>query len=144
MKKEQIFEAMRNNPVFHLATIDGDQPRCRAMLLYNADENGITFHTGAMKDVYKQISLNPSVELCFYDIGSNVQVRVSGKLEEIEDNALKDQICDHPSRAFLKPWKESGPLADFYSTFKVFCLKDGKATTWTMETNFDPKVEIPL
>ncbi len=144
MKKEEIFELMRKNPVFHLATIDDGKPRCRAMLLYSADENGIVFHTGAMKDVFKQISKNSNVELCFNDFKNNIQVRVSGKLEEVVDNAYKDEICAHPSRAFLKPWRESGPLKDFYSTFKVFRLKNGKATIWTMETNFAPKTEVLL
>jgi len=97
-----------------------------------------------MKDVFKQISKNPNVELCFNDYKNNVQSRVSGKLEEVEDNAYKDEICAHPSRAFLKPWRESGPLENFYSTFKEFRLKNGKAIVWTMETNFAPKVEILL
>lgn len=144
MTKEELFELMRNNPAFHLATIDGNQPRCRAMFLFSADDNGIIFHTGAMKDVYKQIAKNPNVELCFNDFKSNIQVRVSGKLEEIDDNDFKDQICAHPSRAFLKAWRESGSLENFYSAFKVFRLKNGKAVTWTMETNFAPKVEISL
>jgi len=30
---------MRENPVFHLATIDDGKPRCRSMLLYSADDN---------------------------------------------------------------------------------------------------------
>jgi len=144
MTKEQIFELMRNNPVFHLATVEGNQPRCRALLLYKADENGIIFHTGSMKDLYKQIKENPNAELCFNDFKNNIQVRVAGKLEEIEDIRLKDEISAHPSRTFLKPWRESGQLSDFYSTFKVFQLKNGKAIIWTMDTNFAPKNIIDL
>ncbi|HAJ78933.1 MAG TPA: pyridoxamine 5'-phosphate oxidase [Fibrobacteres bacterium] len=144
MTKEEIFKLMGNNPGFHLATVEGNQPRCRGMFLFSADENGIVFHTGAMKDVYRQIAANPNVELCFNDSKSNTQIRVSGRLEEVNDNNFKDQICTHPSRAFLKPWRESGPLADFYSSFKVFCLKNGKALVWTMQTNFAPKNEISL
>lgn len=51
MKKEEMFELMRNNPGFHLATIEDNLPHCRGMFLFSADENGIVFHTGAMKDV---------------------------------------------------------------------------------------------
>jgi uncharacterized pyridoxamine 5'-phosphate oxidase family protein len=144
MEKQGLFELMRNNPAFHLATVDGDKPRCRGMFLYKADDNGIVFHTGAMKDVYKQIHANPNVELCFNDYKANAQVRVSGTLEEINDNAVKDEICAHPSRAFLKPWRESGALENFYATFKVFRLKNGKAVFWSMATNFAPKEEIVL
>lgn len=112
------------------------------MLLYKADENGIIFHTGIMKDVYGQVVNNPKVELCFN--GNGTQVRVSGELEIVDDNNLKDEISEHPTRKFLKPWKESGELNDFYKTFVVFRLKNGTATTWTIEKNFAPKELIKL
>lgn len=144
MNKKEIFELMTANPGFHLATVDGDQPRCRGMFLYRADENGIIFHTGSMKDVYKQITKNPKVELCFNDFQKGIQIRVAGKLELLEDQALKEEIYEHPTRKFLKVFRESGDLGDFDKTFKVYRLKSGKAVCWTMETNFAPKVEIEL
>lgn len=144
MTKEEIFTLMQANPSMHLATMDGDQPRVRAMFLYRADERGIIFHTGRMKEVSDQIDANPKVELCFNDQESYTQVRVSGTLEEIDDNDFKDEICAHPSRAFLKPWRESGPLENFYETFRVFALEKGKAKVWTMATNFAPKEIVSL
>ncbi|MDH7578976.1 MAG: pyridoxamine 5'-phosphate oxidase family protein [Bacillota bacterium] len=144
MNKYEIFDLMNQNPVFFLATADDNQPRVRGMLLYKADESGIVFHTGAMKDVYKQVMKNPKVELCFNDFKRNIQVRVSGELEVVDDNNLKDEILEHPSRQFLKPWKESGSLQDFYNSFIVFRLKNGTAVIWTIDTNFAPKTEIKL
>ena len=55
MKKEQIFEILNGNLIFFLATVDGTEPRVRGMMLYKANESGITFHTGPHKDVYHQI-----------------------------------------------------------------------------------------
>lgn len=144
MTKELLYELMNSNPAFHLATIDGNVPRVRGMLLYKADETGIVFHSGAMKEVYKQVLECPTVELCFNDFKKGIQVRVNGELEIIDDNALKDEISEHPTRSFLKPWKESGELADFYKAFVVFRLENGIATTWSLETNFAPKEEIRL
>jgi len=144
MTSQEIIELINRNPVFHLATVEGDQPRVRGMMLYKADESGIVFHSGIMKDVYRQVVNNPKVELCFNDFKNNVQVRVSGKLEIVDDNNLKDEICEHPSRQFLRGWRESGSLQDFYKSFVVFRLKNGTATTWTMETNFAPKEFIQL
>ena len=37
---------------FYLATVEGDQPRVRAMGLYQADESGFTFFTESVKAVY--------------------------------------------------------------------------------------------
>lgn len=144
MNKQEIFELVRKNPAFHLATVEGDQPRCRGMFLYRVDEEGIVFHSGAMKPVHSQIAANPKVELCFNDFQNGVQVRVAGKLEIVEDNKLKDEIYAHPSRGFLKLWRESGELKNFYEQFKVYRLKDGRAVVWTMATNFAPKEEIVL
>lgn len=142
MTKKEIFQLMRENPAFFLATVDEDQPRVRGMLLYKADENGIIFHTGIMKDVYNQVVKNPKVELCFN--GKDTQVRVSGQLEIVDDNSIKDEISNHPTRQFLKPWRESGELGDFYKAFVVFRLKNGVATKWTIQNNFKPKELIQL
>ena len=138
----EILLFANQNPSAWLATNEGDQPRVRGMMLYKADENGIIFHTGTMQDVFKQLTENKKAELCFNTNG--VQIRVRGELELVDDNNLKDEISNHPSRTFLKPWRESGALSDFYKTFAVFRMKNGIAITWTMETNFAPKVDIQL
>ena len=138
MGKEELFKIMNENPAFHLATMDGDQPRVRGMLLYRADEEGIIFHTADIKDVYGQIKKNPKAELCFN--GPALQVRVSGVLEEIDDDKLKEEIYQHPTRQFLRNWKEQGIDVDL----KVFCMKNGTAVTWTMADNFSKKEPIQL
>ncbi|MBN3033146.1 MAG: pyridoxamine 5'-phosphate oxidase family protein [Candidatus Saganbacteria bacterium] len=144
MNKAEIFELINKNPAFHLATVEGDQPRCRGMFLYRADDDGIVFHTGSMKDVYAQLKRNPKAELCFNDFHSNVQVRVSGKLEEIEDKAYKDEVAAHPTREFVRKWRAAGLVPDFYNEFKVYRLKHAQAVVWTMATNFAPKEYIKL
>lgn len=144
MTKEEIFALMQANPAFHLATVEGDQPRVRAVFLYRADEEGIVFHTGAMKDLYRQIEAHPKVELCFNDNQNGVQVRVAGTMEQIRDKAYKDELASHPTREFIRRWRAAGLLKDFYNDFIVYRLKHGKAVTWTMQTNFAPKEYISL
>jgi len=138
MRKDEIFQLMNENPVLHLATVDGDQPRVRGMLLFRADEEGIIFHTASTKDVFAQIQKNPKVELCFQGNGS--QIRVTGVLELIEDVALREEIYNHPTRTFLQAWKENG-IDDL---LQVFILKNGTAVEWTMDKNFDEKKYIEL
>lgn len=138
MNKAEILDFLNSNPVCHLATIDGDQPRVRGMLMYRADENGILFHTGSFKDLYKQMQQNPNVELCFSSADSSKQVRVSGKAEFIEDHSLKEEIVN--KRSFLKPWVEE----QGYDMLKVLRVTNCTATVWTMETNFEPKKYVQL
>ena len=145
MNKQEIFDFITGCGVLYLATADGDEPRVRAMMLYRADENGILFHTGPIKEVYKQIIQNPKVELCFYDPQKNMQIRVRGKLEKSDNRALKEEIANHPSRVFMQSWKANCETEeDFYNMFSVFSLKNGIANVWTFESNFKPKEDIML
>ena len=138
MTKSEVFEFIKNNPVFALATAEDNKPHVRMMMVYRADENGIIFNTGENKDVHKQLSGNGNVEMCFYNAEQGRQIRISGSVEEIEDLKLKKQVVkDFP---FLKEWVDR----EGYDVLVAYCLKGGKATVWTMETNFKPKEFIQL
>jgi pyridoxamine 5'-phosphate oxidase len=138
MNKSEILALINANPACHLATVEGNAPRVRGILLYRADENGLIFHTGSTKDLHKQLSKNPRVEFCFNDFQKGVQVRVSGSVEKVEDMVLKKEIV--AKREFLKPWVEKSG----YDMLAVYRIRKGRATIWTMETNFAPKTYVDL
>ncbi len=138
MTKEQVLEFVTKNPVFSLATIDGSRPRVRTMMLYKADADGIIFCTGRNKAVSKQLQSNPAAELCFYNPEQGRQVRIEGTVEMLDDLELKKKVVE--AFPFLKPWVES----EGYEVMITYRLQNAKATTWTMETNFDPKEYIQL
>ena len=145
MTKQEIFDFINTQQAFHLATAEGDEPRVRAMMLYKAGEDGIYFHTGPFKEVYRQIMQNPSVQMCFYDPAQNLQVRVRGKLEMVSSPALKQEIAAHPSRVFMQAWKaRCATEEEFYGMFDVFRLQNGTANAWTFASNFAPKEDIAL
>ena len=138
MTKEEIMEFINANLACNLATVEGDKPHVRGMMAYKADENGIIFHTGSAKDLYKQIQTNPNVEVCFYSAEKNIQVRVEGKAVIKDDMALKEEIVE--ARPFLQPWVE----ARGYEMLAVFQVTECSAYAWSMETNFAAKVPIKL
>jgi pyridoxamine 5'-phosphate oxidase len=138
MDKNDIMGFLRRNPVAFLATCEGNKPHVRGMLMYRADDNGIILHTGKSKDLQKQLENNPEVELCFFSQQENKQIRVSGRVQEVQDEALKKEIVEN--RTFMKPWIEKHGLA----ILTVWRLKSGKATVWTMESNFAPKSYVQL
>ena len=140
MNKSEIFEFLNSNPAFHLATLDGGEPRVRGMLLYRADENGIMFNTGKMKDLHKQLTSNPRVEMCFSNnkFDDLVQIRISGQVELVEDLDLKKEVVQE--REFLKPWVDKMG----YDFLAVYRMRNGIATVWTMKTNFEPKELVYL
>jgi pyridoxamine 5'-phosphate oxidase len=137
MTKEQILQFLNEHPSFSLATCDGIIPHVRILMLHKADETGIYFMVGKFKDVYRQLSLNPSVELCFYK--ENFQVRISGIVEKLDkDLDMKKEILE--ARPFLKPWIDQVG----FKYMAVFRVKDGVATTWSLETENQPKSFIQL
>jgi pyridoxamine 5'-phosphate oxidase len=137
MDKLKILEFLSANPEFQLATSDGNIPHVRTLMLHKADETGIYFMVGKMKDVYRQLSLNTNVELCFHK--DNFQVRISGQVESLDkDIDLKKEIL--AARPFMKPWID---LVGF-KHMAVFRLKNGIATTWSLETETEPKTFLEL
>jgi pyridoxamine 5'-phosphate oxidase len=130
MTREQIIEFLNANPMCHLATCAGSQPRVRGMMMYRADSSGLMFHTGDYKALAKQLLANKHVEACFNS--QDTQVRVAGVVEIVEDMGLKKEIV--AARSFLKPWVEKHG----YDLLVVFRVTQCQAAVWTMATNFEP------
>ena len=140
MEKHEIISFINANPACYLATVEGDKPHVRGMLIYRADKDGIIFHTGKVKDLHKQLMVNPKVELCFNNHQTNVQVRVSGVAELQNDTRLIMEIVE--SRPFLKQITETDLCGcDLLAVYRV---KKCMATVWTMETNLATKTHIKL
>jgi pyridoxamine 5'-phosphate oxidase len=137
MTKEEIIQFMNENPALSIATCDGNVPHVRTLLLHKADETGIYIMVGKFKDVYRQLSVNPYVELCFHN--DVFQVRVSGQVENLDkDIELKKEILS--VRPFIAPWIEQVG----FKYMAVFRLRYGKATTWSRETELHPKTVVQL
>ena len=138
MNKQEIIEFINKNPVCYLATCDKKQPRVRGMMTYKADADGILFHTGRPKDLCKQITANPLVEMCYFDSGTNTQVRITGKAKIVEDLDLKKQIAK--DRPFLLPIVEKHG----YEMLVVFRVVANEAVVWTFAANLEPKQPLKM
>jgi uncharacterized pyridoxamine 5'-phosphate oxidase family protein len=138
MTKKEILAFLNENPVFFLATAQGNAPFVRGMMTFRADESGIYFCTEKAKDIYRQLAANPAVELCFYSPATNFQVRIRGSVEPVLDLKVKKEVVE--KFPFLKPWIEQAGYGDM----AVFRLSRGAATTWSMQTAFAPKDSVPF
>ncbi|MFC1873683.1 pyridoxamine 5'-phosphate oxidase family protein [Chloroflexota bacterium] len=137
MTKAEILDLIRANRTCFMATVEGNKPHVRGIGIYDVDENGIIIQTWTIKDIHKQIVENPQVELCFNDLKAGIQVRISGKAEIIDDMAFKQKVVE--TRAFMKPIVEEKGW-DVVAIYRI----RGKATVWTMATNFAPKTYVDL
>jgi pyridoxamine 5'-phosphate oxidase len=137
MNKDEILKFLNENPAFSLATCEGTIPHVRTLMLHKADETGIYFMVGKFKDVYRQLSLNPSVELCFHK--DDFQVRITGQVENLDKELdLKKEILE--ARPFLRSWIEQVG----FKYMAVFRVKNGIATFWSLETDMQPKESIRI
>jgi pyridoxamine 5'-phosphate oxidase len=138
MTKTEILASINTNLIAHMATVEGNKPHVRGMGIYRVDENGIVIQTWKIKDIHQQLMKNPEIELCF-NSKDGKQIRVSGKVEPLEDLELKKEV--ERKRPFMtKIIQERGG----YDVVAIWVMKHGKATIWTMAQNFDPKTYVEL
>jgi pyridoxamine 5'-phosphate oxidase len=99
---DECISFAKENPICFIATIEGNQPRVRGFQLWRADKTGLYYSTVAGKDVVKQLTTNPRVEVCFFDSKSKdmKQIRITGTAQFVDDLEMKKQLID--ARPFLK------------------------------------------
>lgn len=92
----KIVEELKKVKIFYVATIDNDQPRVRPFSSVSEFEGNAYLCTGKQKEIYKQISKNPKVELSgMYDGGS--WLRVSATLIEDDRIEAQDAVLNDPT-----------------------------------------------
>jgi uncharacterized pyridoxamine 5'-phosphate oxidase family protein len=140
MTIQDCIKFAQENPVCCLATVEGDQPRARNVLLWQADLTGFYFILLSPKKVNAQLKVNAKAELCFYNHPTDMlmarQLRVSGTMELVKDAALQAQA--EKDRAFLSHFagKPVGPLLEIYR------LTSCDAHFWTMpDMLHEPQLE---
>ncbi len=132
MDLKTVTEFANANPVAHVATVEGDQPRVRARAMWYADETGFYFHTSSTKDVRRQLKANPKVELSFFDPGDGqgggTQLRVTGEVEFLDDPALAARLLE------ARPWLRA-IVGENDPRLAIFRVAHGTAWFWTMAAN---------
>ncbi len=117
-----VLEYLKSNPVFHLATVDGNKARVRPFGFVMRRHDRLYFSTNKTKDVYKQLVKYPDIEIS--DMGTDgTWLRVRGKIE-----------FDDSHEAKVQAFQESAKLRELYpkgaedETFVTFCFTEAEAT----------------
>lgn len=92
----RIVEELKKIKVFYIATIEGDQPRVRLFSSVVEFEGNAYICCGNHKEIYKQLSKNPKIELCgMYDGGT--WLRVTAIVKEDNRTEVQQAILDDPT-----------------------------------------------
>ena len=126
---KEVYEFLKEAGTFYIATIDGDKPRVRPFGVVNIFEDKLYLQTGKRKNVSKQISINPNVEICAFLNGK--WIRVSGVLVSDDRIEAKKSMLDaNPSLRSM--YNENDDNTE------VLYFKDATATIYSFTE--EPKV----
>jgi uncharacterized pyridoxamine 5'-phosphate oxidase family protein len=127
-------EFLKVNPVFHLATVEGDQARVRPFGFIMKRNDALYFCTNKSKDVYKQLTQNPDIEISA--MGKDSWLRIRGRIAFDESREAKAQVFEvMPELLRMYP---KGADDEVFVTF-YFTAAEAKLFSFTAA----PKV-IPL
>ncbi len=129
------FEFLKANPVFHLATVAGDQARVRPFGFSMIRNKKLYLCTNKTKDVYKQLVAYPNIEIS--DMGADgTWLRIRGKVAVDDSRDAKVQAFkDAPNLLQIYP---KGADDDIFVTFY---FTEAQATLYSFKEG--PK-NIPL
>ena len=120
------YDFIKANPVFHIATVDGDKARVRPFGFIMKRNNRLYFCTNKNKEVYKQLMKNPDIEISVMGSDGNAWLRARGRVE-----------FDETREAKVQAFEESANLLRIYpkgaddETFVTFYFVDATATLFS-------------
>ncbi|MDR1251234.1 MAG: pyridoxamine 5'-phosphate oxidase family protein [Treponema sp.] len=116
---QRVYDFLKKGQTYYLATAEGDQPRVRPFGTIDIFDGRLYIQTGKVKNVSKQISANPKIEICAFDNGKWIRIQAVA----VEDDRL--EVKQHMLDAY--PQLKSMYAAEDTNT-QVFYLKNGIAT----------------
>ena len=116
---QEVFDFLKKNRTYYLATVEGDQPRVRPFGTVNIYEGKLYIQTGRSKAVSQQFAKNPKVEICSCADGQ--WVRISAELVDDDRREPKADMLDNYPHLKKNYDPDDG-------TTQVFYLKDAVAT----------------
>ena len=87
---EKVNEYLNKAGTFFFLTTDGDQPKGRPFGFHLLDGDKLYFGCGTFKNVFKQLSANPKVEVLAI-IGDEF-LRYDGNVKIVKDEALVNKV----------------------------------------------------
>jgi uncharacterized pyridoxamine 5'-phosphate oxidase family protein len=116
---QEVYDYLKKQGTFYLATEDGDQPRIRPFSNIDVFEGKLYIQTGKVKAVSKQLFANPKIEICL--CAGDEWLRVEATAVNDDRQSAKQHMID--ANPLLKDWFK----ADDDNTHVLY-LQDATAT----------------
>lgn len=112
---QAIAQILAETPMCFIATVNGNEPKVRAFQYQFEHDGKLWFCTAKSKNVFKQLQINPAVEICTVK-QDMTWLRVSGKAVLADDRAIKERILE--TRPLIKNIYGTADNPDF-TTFYI-------------------------
>lgn len=89
---EKVYKFLDEAQTYYLATAEGDQPRVRPFGTALLCKDRIYIQTGKVKDVSKQLAVNPKAEICAFKDGK--WLRIACELINDDDREVKAAMLE--------------------------------------------------
>ncbi len=126
---QEVYEFLKKAKTYYLATTEGDQPRVRPFGTADIFDGKLYIQTGKIKDVSKQMAVNPKVEICAMDGPAWIRIAATA----VDDNNEAAQMHMLENNPNLKRLYAIGD-----GNIQVLYLKDATATFYSF--GGEPKV----
>ncbi|MDO0825281.1 pyridoxamine 5'-phosphate oxidase family protein [Desulfosporosinus nitroreducens] len=93
---QEVFDFLKKCQTYYLATVDGDQPRVRPFGTVNIFEGKLYIQTGKVKDVSKQMTANPKIEICAFNGQEWIRIQALA-VEDDRVEAKQSMLEGYPS-----------------------------------------------
>lgn len=124
----EVVQFLKENPVQYLATVGRDgKAKCRPFMFCLEAEGKLWFCTNSTKDVYKDMQVNPYIEVSITN-RKNEWIRLNGKVIFENNKTIKISCLKNPLVKSLYETPDN-PI------FEVFYISEAKATTYDFSGN---------
>lgn len=119
---EEVIKYLNDNRIGYFATVDNGKPRVRPWGFMYEEDGKFYFCTNNTKDVYRQMTAVPYMEFCCAEPEFKSWLRISGKINIIDDMAVKEKVME--KNPMLKGMYQSpdNPI------FVTFYIEHGEAS----------------
>ena len=114
---EKVHEYLNKAQTFYFLTTDGDQPKGRPFGFQMLVDGVIYFGCGTFKNVFKQLTANPKVEVLALN-GSAEFMRYDGKAKVVKSDALLAKVRETMPQIMALYDKNGWEMG-------LFCLEEG-------------------
>lgn len=122
---DEVLTFLKDNPVFYLATVEGNIPKVRPFGFAMNFEGKLYFCTSNQKPVFRQLKANPNFEVCTTS-KTNEWLRLKGKAVFNTTRQTKQAALDA-----MPMLKNMYSVDD--SLFELFYIEDAEATFTDMK-----------